>query len=185
MLILLTFHNEKFAEQNKRLISRSRKLVLFQDYVSYDPSRLRTEFPSFVQSHHSILSHSKGLGYWLWKPFLILETLKKYGPGTQVFYLDSGDLITCAAFRPKLLEFFKTSNICLSEWDPHQNKKWTKRDCFHYMSCDKAEYWDGPHAEAGSCGFQHSIQSMKFLQSWLQFFRDDPDVERDVDPDEK
>lgn len=169
MLSLLTFNDDKYAQQNARLVATARKLKLFDRYISYSPTLLEKHFPAFVKEHSSILTQPRGAGYWLWKPFLILKMLEKYGPGTQVWYMDSGDLIRSANFRTALLNHFKVSDICLSYSSQPINKKYTKRDCFYYMECDEEKYWNAPHVEAGGCGFQYSINSRAFLEQWLDY----------------
>ena len=43
----------------------------------------------FLEKNKNIFSHSKGGGYWLWKPYIINETLKKINDNDVLFYLDS------------------------------------------------------------------------------------------------
>lgn len=43
----------------------------------------------FVEKNKDILNCKRGGGYWLWKPYIINEVLKKINNGDIVFYLDS------------------------------------------------------------------------------------------------
>ena len=47
----------------------------------------------FYKENKEILSLNRGAGYWLWKPYLILETLKKMNDGDVLLYLDSTDTL--------------------------------------------------------------------------------------------
>lgn len=38
----------------------------------------------FYQEHKQILDRDKGAGYWLWKPFIILEALRRSEPTTRL-----------------------------------------------------------------------------------------------------
>ena len=44
----------------------------------------------FYQQHKSILDQPRGAGYWLWKPYYILETLKKLEENDILIYADAG-----------------------------------------------------------------------------------------------
>ena len=44
---------------------------------------------NFVHKHSDILNLPRGGGYWLWKPYIINETLRKIKDNDLVFYLDS------------------------------------------------------------------------------------------------
>jgi hypothetical protein len=43
----------------------------------------------FIKQNKRILDFPRGGGYWLWKPYIINETLKKLEDGDVLFYLDS------------------------------------------------------------------------------------------------
>ena len=43
----------------------------------------------FINNNKDILDQSRGDGYWLWKPYIITETLKKIKDGDLLFYIDS------------------------------------------------------------------------------------------------
>lgn len=44
----------------------------------------------FYEKNKEILTHKRGAGYWLWKPYFIFQTLKNVKEGDVVFYSDSG-----------------------------------------------------------------------------------------------
>lgn len=43
----------------------------------------------FYKQNKEILDLKKGAGYWLWKPYIILDTLSKVKDGEFVFYIDN------------------------------------------------------------------------------------------------
>ena len=56
--------------------------------VAYGADAIDSEF---LEENRSILSQPIGAGYWLWKPHLILKTLKALPDGAVVVYLDAGN----------------------------------------------------------------------------------------------
>ena len=45
---------------------------------------------AFYSENKAILDLARGAGYWLWKPFIISETLKEMEEGDCLIYSDSG-----------------------------------------------------------------------------------------------
>jgi hypothetical protein len=108
------------------------------------------------------MGQTKGIGYWLWKPFIILESMKDLNEGDIVIYSDCGIEITdrldtlmsiCSDKQPVLL--FGNGNFT--------NSMWTKRDCFVLMECDNEPYWKSPHCDAAFSMFRKSSQALQFL----------------------
>ena len=45
--------------------------------------------PEFIINNQKCLNKTRGGGYWLWKPYIINETLNKIKDGDLLFYLDA------------------------------------------------------------------------------------------------
>jgi len=141
----------------------------------------------FYHANRSILDNPRGAGFWAWKPYIILTTLKKLGANDWLIYSDSGK-----PFRkgdPK-----RAGNMCVGNiintpfddiisyakkhngftpgvWIPHYGaaKVWSKRDCFVGMGCDTSEYHESGQVQAGYSCWSNSEQSIDFLQQWLRW----------------
>jgi len=59
----------------------------FDIMATYHRGHLDLEF---YERNKAILEQPRGAGYWLWKPYMILKTLKMYPDNTVVVYADSG-----------------------------------------------------------------------------------------------
>ena len=46
--------------------------------------------PAFVRKNAHIFTQKTGGGYWLWKPWVIAETLRKIPEGDILIYADTG-----------------------------------------------------------------------------------------------
>jgi hypothetical protein len=110
---------------------------------------------AFYSENKAILDLERGAGYWLWKPFIISETLKEMEEGDCLIYSDSGIQVVAdltPLFRIALerdLVFFLGTGQC---------RQWTKRDCFYFLNADEPRREgsrDGEHSpilEAGRYG---------------------------------
>ena len=96
---------------------------------------------SFKSKHKQHLSKKRGAGYWIWKPYIILDALKKIDNNDILMYSDSG----CHFIRSMSVIFDRleeTKNKVLVFNLAHTEKDWNKRDCFIRLNCDSPEYTD-------------------------------------------
>src|SRR5688572_1052053 len=57
-------------------------------------SRDALERTSLYRTHRATLDEWPGGGFWLWKPFIVKETLREMAPGDILVYSDAGIEIT-------------------------------------------------------------------------------------------
>ncbi len=170
MKVVLTNLSNKLFEESRIRLNDSAKAHGISEINSFDFEDLKKY--SFYEKNKRILDAPKGIGYWLWKPFIILETMKNIADGDIIVYSDCGiELIEniepliriCKEQQPVLL--FANENL--------KNKFWTKRDCFVLMGCDSKEYWNGLQCDASFSLFRKSPESIQFLNAWLSFCTDE------------
>ena len=141
----------------------------------------------FYQTNRYILDQARGAGFWSWKPYIILETLKKLGPNDWVVYSDIGKPFRrndqSRAGNAKIGNVLDTpvdDGIAYAQnnqgftpgiWIPHygNTKVWAKRDCFVGMGCDYPEYHNSGHVQAGYSIWSNSEASRDFLKQWLKW----------------
>jgi hypothetical protein len=108
----------------------------FDESINYGMHSLSDEFKKMHKKHFSF---TRGAGYWVWKPHIILETFKNINDGDILMYSDSGcHFIHSMDPVFKILE--NTLNKCLCFQLAQIEESWTKRDCFIGMDCDYPEY---------------------------------------------
>jgi hypothetical protein len=126
----------------------------------------------FFQKNKKILEQPKGLGYWLWKPFIIFEVLNKISDGDVVVYSDCGIEIVdrldslieiCSEKQPVML--FSNGDLV--------NAQWTRRDCFILMNADSKKYWFSLQCDAAFALFRKSPESIAFVKEWLFYCSDE------------
>lgn len=124
--------------------------------------------PAFIQVN-PILNSATGAGYWLWKPYLILETLKKIPQGDILIYGDTGLL-----FRQNIWDYFieglKNKDILLFAYNPKNYKlagSIASGDVFDALACRSVECREGHHVWAGILVLRNSMVSRRFIQQWL------------------
>ena len=125
----------------------------------------------FYLDNKEILDKPKGLGYWLWKPYIILKALESIEHGDIVIYSDCGIEIIKSIIP--LIDICKDQDpVLLFGNGNFTNATWTKRDCFVLMNCDAESYWYSPHCDAAFSIFRKCDLSIQFLNEWLNYGKD-------------
>jgi len=162
-----TYATEEYKKFQKRLTHSADITEQFDYIFTYNQDWLQRH--DFYKENKKILTQKKGSGYWLWKPFIILETLKLMDEGDVLFYLDAGDV-----FKGDIRTFLLgIKQDILLTYGAHKNKEWTKRDCFINMGCDSEVYWNAIQLEAGIFVCRKSEYVIGIIKEWLYRCRDE------------
>lgn len=165
-IVLANLSNKPF-EKSRLNLNRSARRHGINEIRSFDFDK-DIVGSAFYSNHRSILSHKRGIGYWLWKPYIILEVMKSIDEGDVVIYADCGieiiDDLTplieiCEEREPILL--FANHNFL--------NAQFTKRDCFVEMGCDEERYWYSLQCDAAFMLFRKTKFTMHFLTRWMNY----------------
>lgn len=168
MTVLVNFSGKSFEESRLRLNASAIKYGIDKIF-SYDEEYIKKT--AFYRGHQSIFNYEKGLGYWLWKPFLILETLKSGNEGDIVIYSDAG--IEIIEDISPLISLCNEHNIVLFSNGNLKNKFWVKRDCFVLMEAEKERFWNGSQVDAAFCLFKNNEHTRNFVMEWLSYCTDE------------
>ena len=171
MLInLCVYSDEKFQTPRKALVNLAKKSGIFKEVFEYDRQWL--EGTQFFSDNTSVLQdRRKGDGWCLWKPYVILESLKRINQDEILLYMDATD--TFVPSIGKFLEnFFSGKDILLSLIGENPNFKYCKRDAFIKMSCDSPKYWNSKQLEAGIIGVKNNEGGRNFISEYLDFCKD-------------
>ena len=168
------YSNDKFEIPRKALLNLATKSNIFENIFEYDREWL--EKTEFHKENIDILDdpESKGDGWCLWKPYVILESLKKIDDGDVLLYMDSSDTFF-NDFGNFLRSYFNNNELLLigmEYGEGNANMLYTKRDTFHYMGCDSEIYWIDKQIEAGIIGIKKSADTIKFIEEYLFYCKD-------------
>lgn len=167
--ILVNYATEAFAKSQARLNASAYRCGI-DEVIAYNEEWLRST--PFYEENKRILEQGRGAGYWIWKPYIILDALLGAGPDDIVVYCDSGAEII-GPLNPLFEVCRKQGGIVLFNQVYYKNKAWTKRDCFVLMDCDEPEYWDGDQVQAAFCLFMNNERNVSFVAEWLYYCCDE------------
>lgn len=165
---LVTFATEDY-EYSQQVLSKSALNYGVDTIHCYSSQDLQKT--NFYHQHKKILDQPKGAGFWLWKPYLILKTLKSVPRGDMVIYADAG--IKIVNDLSPLIQLSQTHDIVLFR-DPSGvvNHQYVKRDCFIAMKCDSKQCHDSPHIQAAFQVYKATPASIKIVSKWLRYSQD-------------
>jgi len=164
------FTDFKFRVREEYLINKFNSYG-FNNVIPYRKEWL--DKTQFYQENREILDQPRGCGYWLWKPYIILETMKNLEYNDCVFYTDAGDEIIDNVYSI-IYDYMLNHDYILSNFlenDRFSNKVYTKRDCFILMNCDEAKYHNIRMVEAGTIVFKKTEFIINLLNEWINYGR--------------
>lgn len=171
---LLTYASPSF-EKNAEQLARNALSVGFKSAVVMTPNDISST--DFYRRNKSILEQNRGAGYWLWKPYIIIETLKKTPVNEAIFYCDAGrsDYYRFTQYPEKLIKMVEVSEkgFLLGPPQNHlgQVRHWTKRDCLTLMNMDQEQILNKGLLVTWSL-WRHTPPALEFLKSWLRYCED-------------
>lgn len=150
-----------------RLIEQANRLNFFDEIIGYTDIDLQ-QFSNFWDSHKNfIINNKKGYGYWLWKPFLILESLKNLNYGDIIFYLDCGceldndniNSLNCLIQNVIKHEILYTSTHRMESY-------WTKKDLIHKLNinADDSFFLHNAQIQAGALIIMKTANTVKLYE---------------------
>jgi hypothetical protein len=162
----ITYSDKNFENQKTSLVNYASKLF----DVSQGYSREWLESTDFYLKNKLLLDNPKGVGFWIWKPFIILDKLNSINDGDIVFYLDAADVFT-SEFPSFLKNYFTTNDIdCMLTYGGQNKQKWyTKKDTFYLMGCDNEMYHEHLQLEAGILVFKNTPKIREIVKEWLYY----------------
>ena len=140
----------------------------------------------FKNKNAHILNKSRGAGYWIWKPYIILKKLLEIKDGDILCYNDS-KYIWLKNVRQFEKDVLTGKKIGVYKNKPngstHIEKQWTKLDSlvliitqkkFRNIVMNSDQVW------AGFILLRKSFNSIRFIGEWLTYVQDERIVSDDI-----
>jgi hypothetical protein len=168
-IVLTTFSDINFAPSRAILVNSVP--VGGKEIEVHDHDFEEIKESDFYKDNQNIFKYKKGIGYWLWKPYIILQELQKLEKGDVLIYCDSEIKIIDSLFP--VIQLTEQQAIVLFGNCMDTNNMWIKRDCFVLMDCDMSEYWFSPHCDAAFIILKKSDVAVSFVQEWLEYCKNE------------
>lgn len=170
----VAFANEKFLKSLNILQETSLSVGDVDEFVRYGPEDLKKD--NFWNENQKILKEPLGAGYWIWKPFIILDAMSRLDDGDIVLYTDAG-MKVLSSLSPlfEITKLSKDNRMLFAEswfYGSHLHSQYTKRDCFVLMGLDAPQYWSERCLSAAFHVWMKTPKNIDFLQQWQGYLKD-------------
>lgn len=175
-----------FRAAGRRLCRQANESKLFSTPAKHwKKETLNEVIPQFFSTHNEFIkANPKGMGNYIWKPVVLLETLKSVEEGDVVLMLDSGcqlnlnqrsilrffEYVELAKLHQALFMQIKDNSF---EIDDLSEQSWTKS--FTLNALDPAgDFWSSNQIQSGIIFIVNNEVTRAFVQNWyLNCVRDD------------
>ena len=149
----ITYGDDKFKQSKKRIIQEAKEFEEFTSIQSYEPDDLPIKFK---EKHKDILNRSRGGGYWIWRPKIILDRVESMEWGDYLVYLDAGCTINKQG-KKRFYEYIEQLekseygivSFQMNKYDDksitQKEKWWTTKEIFNFFD-------EKPDSEVGESG---------------------------------
>jgi hypothetical protein len=162
---LISYADGEVYQRNQNYLMLSALNKGIDTLIAFRREHIKKEF---YEEHKSILDKGRGAGYWLWKPYFIVETLKAMNENDILIYLDAGVYFDDKPIQPLIdtVNDPETSIILFESY--HTNWHYIKRDAFDIMGVDYS------HRNDKQCGGGYIIikkteTSVAFMNKFLHY----------------
>lgn len=164
----MNYANPRYRQAQKFNTESALEVGKVDCVLEYGPESIDIDF---FEKNRTVLQHEKGGGYWLWKPYIILDALRKSKLGDILMYVDSG----CHFIKEMdhLTGLIETSGQDIIPFEvQHQESAWSKRDAFILMGVDGLGYETSRQRLSGFIMIKNSQFSQNFFEEFLSFSQD-------------
>ncbi len=145
--ILISYGDYRFKKSLASIRKEAKRVGIFNKIKLYSPKDL----PSYIKAS-PLFAFRKGGGYWLWKPYVIRETLRHCNINDVVYYVDAGCRLNPASkewvkFQQEIKSynaiFFQyKSDVIYDGWEKYcQNLLNNSPKILHWMKPYTAKYF--------------------------------------------
>ncbi len=165
---LVSFADGAFAPRKSVFQNMAQESCLFDSINVYDLNSLPDNFRATHAEY--MMKTSRGFGYWIWKPVVILDKLKAADVGDCIAYMDAGFSINKGGknrFREYLEMTRDSAYKMLSFSNIFTESHWTKMDCAAEIGISaKSSYMKTSQLGSGLIFLQKTSSNIELLETW-------------------
>ena len=158
---------QNYRDAVHRISHELTQLQVFDKVVAVTDADLRSD-PAFWTAHGAFVDqHPRGYGYWIWKPYVIGQTLARMADGDVLVYLDAGCEIRRRPDSPSNMvhrmnqctTITYSTTACLT-------KHYCKMDLLEHLGMHREEILNSPQRQATFMFIRKTPETVALVQAW-------------------
>ena len=162
MKILINYADKRYEPARKWNTWTGRHIAHFDKVCEFYPADIEKEW---ADEHSEILSHQRGNGLWLWKPYFVNKVMDECADGDIIFYCDSGSIFV--RNLNKIFSLLTAENPLFVCDIPLIESCFTKPACFEKMGLSGDKYAKSNQIIATYFCFMVTPFTRSFMKEWL------------------
>lgn len=157
---------------SRRLAREASQTGLFTTSIGFTESGLQRLSPRFWIQHKSVLkSRTPGFGWWVWKPYFILESLLLLPDGDGLLYLDAGCVIkndeaSLNSIKDQM-RMTKKQSVSGSNSDFYEEQRYTSNDLLDHLFLTVLQRSESQYC-AAILYIINNQEGREFLREWCR-----------------
>lgn len=182
----LSIHNQ-YHDAVKRLTKQAEELKIF-DYI-YPKTEIDLKNDKIFWEKHKdfVINSSKGYGYWLWKPYLIMKTMEEMEDNDILLYADAGCIIQDSHKNELIRLFEKVENDLIIASLTSNESSYSKMDLIKYLDMKNNKLLRVNQIQASAIIFKKCEKTMNLVKEWYNIscnyhlIDDSPSIEPNIE----
>jgi hypothetical protein len=178
-----TFSDSRMWRSLERVKKQAEKASYFDAILINDENDLNESFRNKFKD--KLIKGSRGFGYWVWKPQIILQAIEKMNHGDFLLYMDAGCHFNKGGIK-RMDDYFEKANksstkiLGFQESIPSENrelevgqhleKMWTKGDVFDFFGERHNPLFYDTGQVTGTVVVVVEEESKRIIRQWLSVF---------------
>lgn len=171
-LVSFASHGIHIQNQNNLLYSSR----LHNEFDVILPYQMKHIDPEYIAKHDVIFSHKRGAGYWLWKPYIILKTLKMMPENDVLLYVDSSGIFM--NHIDSLLDLVNNHDFVLFP-NIHNNRGYVKKIAVDSILSGDETVLDKKQIDGSILLIRNTSKVREIIKTWLEYC-ENPDLLTDL-----
>ncbi len=172
---LCSFADSRLFSSLERVRKQGVEMNFFDEIRILTENDLDSEFK--LRWQNLLIPGSRGFGYWIWKPQVLLQELATLNEGDHLYYVDAGCHLNPRGIKrlqeyDQLCEESECGIVATSI--AYTEKAYTKADLFGYFGVlDRKDITDSDQVQATIIFIRKCTKSVEFIKQWAATYEYD------------
>lgn len=169
-IYLVTFAEGELYTKSQFNLDKTLKIANIYEHIIWNFKKIKQT--DFYKKNKKLLDNKLGFGYWSWKPYIILEQLKKINKKDILLYMDASRYDT-DGFKNSCLgviDFINKNNIDLLPGfeTNYKNYQMIKKTCLDFFKLDINNFKQLNNIFTSPMFLKKTDFTIKFIKEWME-----------------